>query len=156
MKKLLVVCLGALVFGSVVFGAANRPEAETFGVADRVGELNERHFFLFSTSAGNYIVRHDGWTEFSPPRGKRRVFTLNAGRAGRIDSVYFLEHERDLFLVYGVQQTSYIVRISQATSKPRWMMNIDSGEVEAPSIDGDFLMLKNAAVDTTTGHLRQD
>ncbi len=54
MKKLLVVCLGVLVLSSVALGA------ETFTLADRVGEPGERSFFLFSTSVGNYTVRQDG------------------------------------------------------------------------------------------------
>ena len=85
MKKLLVVCLAILMLSSVAFGA------ETFALADRVGEPGERSFFLFSTSAGNYIVRHDGMGEFSSPKGMRRVFNLRV--KGRIERIYFLEHE---------------------------------------------------------------
>lgn len=159
MKKLLVVCLGALLFWSVAVGGTGRPgraEGEPFSVADRVGELNERHFFLFSTSAGNYIIRHDGWGEFSPPKGKRRVFTLKVGPGRRIDSVYFVEHQRDLFLVYGVQETSYVVRIGQASSKPRWVTSLESGAVDAPVIDGEFIVIKNLMIDKADGKVRQD
>ena len=70
MKNLLVVCLLILVFSTAALGA------ETFALADRVGEPGERSFFLFSTSAGNYIVRHDGMGEFRSPKGLRRVFNL--------------------------------------------------------------------------------
>jgi hypothetical protein len=41
MKKLLVVCLVVVVSAAVVFGA------ETFALADRVGEPGERSFFMF-------------------------------------------------------------------------------------------------------------
>jgi hypothetical protein len=156
MKKLLLVCLGALLFWSVSRGEPVRLAAEAFNVADRVGELNERHFFLFSTSAGNYIIRHDGMGEFSPPRGKRRVFMLNVGPRGRIDSVYFLEHQRDLFLVYRVQQMSYVARIAQTNSKPRWLTSVDSGDVEAPVIDGDVIIVKDTTIDKVNGQRRQD
>jgi hypothetical protein len=154
MKILLVVCLGALLFCSAAFGAPGRPEA--FSVADRVGELNERCFFLFSTSAGNYIVRHDGMGEFSSPKGMRRVFTLKVGPRGRIDRVYFLEHQGDLFLLYDVHDTSYLVRMEQSKRKVRWLTMIESAEDEAPAIEGEFIMMKNIVIAKANGQVRQD
>src|SRR6185436_6240900 len=103
MKKLIVVCLVILLFATVAFGA------ETFAVADRVGEPGERSFFLFSTSAGNYIVRQDGMGEFSSPKGMRRVFNLRV--KGRIEQIYFLEHEGDVFICYESGDTAYLVRM---------------------------------------------
>src|SRR5215216_1135759 len=117
MKKLLVVCLGVLVFSTVAVGA------ETFGVADRVGEPGERSFFLFSTSAGNYIVRQDGMGEFSSPKGMRRVFNLRV--KGHIEQIYFLEHEGDVFLLYEVNDAAYLVRMEQIKRKIRWSTTLD-------------------------------
>src|SRR5829696_5532878 len=129
MKRLLVVCLGVLVFSTVAFGA------ETFALADRVGEPGERSFFLFSTSAGNYIVRQDGMGEFSSPKGMRRVFSLRVGGRGRIDRVYFLEHEGDVFICYEVNDAAFLVRMEQTKRKIRWTAQVSERGV--PSIDGD-------------------
>src|ERR1044072_5636541 len=123
MKKLLVVCL----FSTVAFGA------EAFPVADRVGEPGERSFFLFSTSAGNYVVRHDGMGEFSSPKGMRRVFRLNV--RGRIEQVYFLEHEGDVFICYEVNETTFVVRMEQTKRKIRWIAQVADRRVPAIKVD---------------------
>ena len=157
MKKLLVVCLGVLLCWSMTLGSA---PAESFTLADRVGELNERCFFLFSTSAGNYIVRQDGMGEFSSPKGMRRVFTLKLGAKARIVRVYFLEHDGDLFLFYGVHDGSsewaYLVRMEQTKRKPRWITSIASADVEAPIIQGDFVVIKNIQIRKMDCEVRQD
>ena len=136
MKKLLVVCLGILVFSTVAFGA------EAFAPADRVGEKGERSFFLFSTSAGNYVVRHDGMGEFSSPKGMRRVFRLNV--KGRIDQVYFLEHEGDVFICYEVNETTFVVRMEQSKRKIRWTASLSSRGV--PTIDGDSVVVNDTRI----------
>lgn len=136
MKKLLVVCLGVLVLSTVALGA------EAFTVADRVGEPGERSFFLFSTSAGNYVVRHDGMGEFSSPKGMRRVFRLNV--KGRIDQIYFLEHEGDVFICYEVNETTFLVRMEQTKRKIRWTAQISDRGV--PTIDGDSVMINSVKI----------
>src|SRR6185369_2271895 len=123
MKRLLVVCLAVLVFATVAFGA------ETFAVADRVGEPGERSFFLFSTSVGNYIVRHDGMGEFSSPKGMRRVFRLSV--KGRIEQIYFLEHQGDVFICYEMNDAVFLVRMEQTKRKIRWSAQIDDRGVPA-------------------------
>ena len=135
MKKLVVVCLGVLVFASVAFSSAGAPE--TFALADRVGEPGERSFFLFSTSAGNYIVRQDGMGEFSSPKGMRRVFTLRV--KGRIEQIYFLEHEGDVFIFYDVNDSSFLVRMEQTKRKIRWSTPIVKRGV--PVIDGESVIV---------------
>ena len=156
MKKLLVVCLGMVLFYAAALGAA---PAETFILADRVGELNERCFFLFTTSAGQYIVRHDGMGEFTSPKGMRRVFTLKLGAKSRIDRIYYLEHDRDLFLFYGVHDSSsesaYLVRMEQTKRKPRWITMIESAD-GVPLIDGEFIVIKSIEIRKTDGEVRQD
>lgn len=158
MRRILVVCLGVAVLWLVTLGASPSPEA--FAIADRVGEPNERCFFILSTSAGNYIIRHDGMGEFTSPAGLRRVFMLRLGAKGRIDRVYFLEHQHDLFLMYETHNASsrwaYLVRMEQTKRKARWITEIEAGELEAPVIDGQSIVIKNLAVDKTDGHVRQD
>src|SRR4029079_9950499 len=141
MKKLLVVCLAVLVFSTVALGA------ETFALADRVGEPGERSFFLFSTSAGNYIVRHDGMGEFSSPKGMRRVFRLSV--KGRIEQIYFLEHEGDVFICYEVNETSFVVRMEQTKRKIRWTASVGARGV--PTIDGDSVIVNDTRIRKSDG-----
>ena len=141
MKKLLVVCLAVLVFSTVVLGA------ETFALADRVGEPGERSFFLFSTSAGNYIVRHDGMGEFSSPKGMRRVFRL--GVKGRIEQMYFLEHEGDVFILYEVNEGAILVRMEQSKRRIRWSAAVDVRGV--PVIEGDLVVVNSRRIRKADG-----
>ena len=141
MKKLLVVCLVILVLSTITFGS------ETFTLADRVGEPGERSFFLFSTSVGNYIVRHDGMGEFSSPKGMRRVFTLKV--KGRIERIYFLEHERDVFICYEMNDAAFIVRMEQTKRKLRWSAQIDARGV--PVIEGDYLVVNSVRIRLADG-----
>jgi len=141
MKKLLVVCLVVLVFSTVAFGT------ETFALADRVGEPGERSFFLFSTSAGNYIVRQDGMGEFSSPKGMRRVFSLRV--KGRIEQIYFLEHEGDVFICYEVSDAAFVVRMEQVKRKIRWSAQVDDRGV--PVIEGDYLVVNSVKIRKADG-----
>jgi hypothetical protein len=141
MKKVLVVCLVVLVLSTVALGA------ETFALADRVGEPGERSFFLFSTSAGNYIVRHDGMGEFSSPKGMRRVFSLRV--KGRIERIYFLEHEGDVFICYEMNDAAFVVRMEQTKRKIRWTASIDDRGV--PVIDGDYLVVNSLRIRLADG-----
>ncbi|HSE16750.1 MAG TPA: hypothetical protein VLB46_06830 [Pyrinomonadaceae bacterium] len=135
MKKLLVVCLGVLVLWSVALGA------EDFALADRVGEPGERSFFLFSTSAGNYIVRQDGMGEFTSPKGMRRVFRL--GVRGRIEKVYFLEHQGDVFICYEVNDAAHLVRMEQTKRTIRWSARVTRG---VPVIEGDSVFINETQI----------
>ena len=147
MKKLLVVCLVILVLSTVAFGA------ETFALADRVGEPGERSFFLFSTSVGNYIVRQDGMGEFSSPKGMRRVFSLRV--KGRIERIYFLEHEGDVFICYEMNDAAFIVRMEQTKRKLRWSAELDLKGV--PVVDGDSVYVNSIRLRKADGTVvRQD
>jgi hypothetical protein len=136
MKQFLVVCLGILIFSTVAFGA------ETFAVAERVGEPGERSFFLFSTSAGNYIVRQDGMGEFGSPKGMRRVFNLRV--KGRIEQIYFLEHEGDVFILYEMNDAAFVVRMEQTKRKIRWSTTVDVPGV--PRIEGEYVIVNSIHV----------
>jgi hypothetical protein len=145
MKKLLVVwllvCLAVLVLSTVALGA------EAFALADRVGEPGERSFFLFSTSAGSYIVRHDGMGEFSSPNGMRRGFRLNV--KGRIEQVYFLEHEGDVFILYEMNDAACLVRMEQTKRKIRWSAQVSDRGV--PRIDGDSVVINSIKIRMADG-----
>ena len=158
MQKLLVVCLAVLLSNPLMsLGATS---AETFALADRVGELNERCFFMFSTSAGNYIVRQDGMGEFTSPKSIRRVFLLKLGPKARIDRVYFLEHDGDVFLLYewhdAANQSSYLVRMEQTKRKARWIAAIAGADMPAPLIQGELVLVNGIEIRKADGHVRQD
>jgi len=151
MKRVVVVCL---IWSSLALGAPC--SAETFVLADRVGEPNARSFFMFSTSAGQYTVRHDGMGEVTSPKGMRRVFNLRVGGRARIERVYSLEHQGDLFLLYEVTgQVFYLVRMEQTKRKVRWITEVRDVS-EAPVIDGDFVMFDNIEIHKSNGRLKQD
>ena len=155
MRKILVVCVGVAVLWSVALGAST--SSDTFALADRVGEGNERSFFVLSTSAGGYVIRHDGMGEFTSPAGLRRVFMLRVGVKGRIDRVYFLEHQRDLFLMYEVRdassQWSYLVRMEQTKRKARWVTEIDSVGLGAPVMQGEMIVIKDVQFSKVNGQV---
>ena len=156
MRKFVVVCLGVAVLWSVALGVSASGEA--FALADRVGEGNERSFFVLSTSAGNYVIRHDGMGEFTSPAGLRRVFVLKL--RGRIDRIYFIEHQRDLFLMYeghdASSQWAYLVRMEQTKRKARWITAIDSAELGVPAIQGEMIVINNIQINNTDGRVRQN
>ncbi len=143
MKKLVVVCLGVILSFSVL-SAAPRSGLE-FAIAEQLGDPSARSFFVFSTSAGDYILRHDGMGEFTSPQKLRRAFFVRVPGKSRITSVYFLEHERDLLLLYEVSgQGSFVVRLEQTKRKHRWSTPLETSNVEAPVIEGDTVVVKEA------------
>ena len=154
MKRVVVVCLICLMWWPLALGAPW--PAETFILADRVGEPNARSFFLFSTAAGQYAVRHDGMGEMTSPKGMRRVFNLRVGARARIENVYYLEHQGDLFLMYEVTgQIFHLVRMEQTKRKIRWSTQVD-GVTEAPVIDGEFVIVNETQISKIDGRVRQD
>ena len=157
MRRVAVVCLGVAVLWSLAMGAAS---PEEFTLADRVGEGNERSFFMVSTSVGGYVIRHDGMGEYTSPAGLRRVFMLKVGAKARIDRMYFLEHQHDLFLLYEVHdaksQWSYLVRIEQTKRKARWITEVDGVDFGAPVIQGEFVVIKDTHLSAANGAVIQD
>ena len=142
MKKLVAVCLGAILSASV-FGAPCGSKLE-FALVEQFGDPNARSFFVFSTEAGNYVIRHDGMGEFTSPSKMRRAFFLKVPGRSRISSMYFLEHEKDLLLHYEVSgHGSYLVRLEQTKRKQRWSTTFDTKNIEAPVIDGDVVIVKD-------------
>lgn len=158
MRKIVVLCLGVAVLWSVSLGVS--APVEEFSLADRVGEGNERSFFTLSTSVGGYVIRHDGMGEYTSPAGLRRVFMLKVGAKARIDRMYFLEHQHDLFLLYEVHDASsqwaYLVRMEQTKRKARWIIEVDGKDLEAPVIQGEFVVINKVEISKVDGRVRQD
>ena len=155
-KNLLVVCLVLLL---APLSSASAPNTEFFTIAERAGEPNERAFFPFSTSAGGYIIRHDGLGEFTSPAGLRRVFTVKVAPKGRLDQVYYLEHQGDLFLLYEVRGHGfYLVRMEQKKRKARWFTPLGDISDEEPRIEGEVIKIgKTVEVSKADGRVvRQD
>ena len=156
MKHLLVVCL---VLSLLTLGSAYPANPELFTLAEMGGDPDARAFFHFSTSAGGYIIRHDGMGEFTSPAGLRRVFWVTVGPKRRLDQVFYLEHQRDLFLLYEVRgQGFYLVRLEQTKRKQRWFTSLGNISHEEPRIEGDVISIgKTIEVGKTDGRiLRQD
>lgn len=114
------------------------PEQKAFSQAVRPGS-DKNSLFLVSVSGGNYTIRRDGFVE-APGQYWRRHSQLHLGRRGGLERVYFLEHERDLILIYEVSDEQsgwgYVERLDQKTVKPRWVTpvsgyNFGPGLVEA-------------------------
>ena len=154
MKKLVVICLGVLIFVPVAFSSS---KAEAFALADCFGEPNARSFFSFSTSAGSYIIRYDGVGEVTLPTGLRRMFYLKLGAKGRIESIYFLEHQGDLFLLYEVHDSTsewaYVMRMEQQKRKPRWLTALPGSDVQEPVIQGDSVVIKDVQINKADGRI---
>ena len=122
MKSIVVVCV--LVLGFVLGVApvrAQHAESSPFTEADRFGEEKERErtFFVFSTSAGKYILRHDGMGEVTSHAGLRKVFSVKVGARERIERVYSWEYGGDLLLLYQAGESGYLARMNQHSRKVR-------------------------------------
>ena len=155
MTKFVAVCLSVLVCCSSAM-AGPRP-AQSFEVADYVGDGSVRSFFLFSTSAGKYVLRRDGMCEVTASTGMRRVFKLKLAPRSRLEHVFYLEHDGDLFLFYEGYDAggtwSYLVRLDQTKRKnpQRWLAAVTTPG--APVIDGDMVLIGTVAIDKADGHV---
>ena len=157
MTKLLVVCLGVIL---------SWPASEAFNMADRIGDPNgpgtRGAYFKFSTTAGNYTIRYDGFVEvytYNDINHKRkRVFFLKTVGRGRLERVYFLEHEGDLLLQYDViGQGSYFTRLEQTQRKARWFTALNKTSPEAPVVNGDVVIAGDTEIRKADGRIvRQD
>ena len=153
MIKIVAVCLSVVVFCSGAM-AGPRP-AQSFEVATYVGDGSVRSFFVFSTSVNKYVLRRDGLCEVTASTGMRRVFKLKLAPGSRIEHVFFVEHEGDLFLFYeGFDAAwSYLVRVDQTKRKnpQRWQAAVTTPG--APVIDGDMVLIGTVAIDKADGHV---
>ena len=136
MMKLLVVCLGVTL---------SLPLNQTFNLAERLGNL-PRAYFRFETSVGKYTVRSDGFVEVYADNSfnakRKRSFFLSMVGKGRLENIYFIEHEGDLFLRYDViEQGSYLTRVDQRARTQKWSRALNSVSSEAPVISGDRVLI---------------
>jgi hypothetical protein len=136
-------------------GSAFASPPEFFTAAERSGDPYPRYFFHWSTSAGNYIVRQDGMGEFTSHQGLRRVFFMKTGGKGKLERVFYLEHERDLFLLYEVRHHGfYLARMEQTKRKLKWLTALGDLSGEDPSLDGDVIRIgKSVEVSKADGRV---
>lgn len=116
--------IGVLVCVLLLAGPVTRAGVEggAFEEARRIGSGRQAAFFLFSTSFGRYVIRHDGMGELGS-NGRRRMFYLSQKirLVGRLERVYFREHEGDLLLLYQVTDGKvYLARMIQESKKICW------------------------------------
>jgi hypothetical protein len=91
--------------------------------------------------------------EFSSPKGMRRVFSLRV--KGRIEQIYFLEHEGDVFICYEMNDAAFVVRMEQTKRKIRWSASIPKTGV--PVIEGDSVVVNDTQIRKGDGTVvRQD
>jgi hypothetical protein len=140
MKNLVVVCLAILVTVSAAAPAYSKgadEDVSPFSLARHVGA-----FHIFSTSAGKFTIRHDGWGEVYVGDRKRN-FQVKAGARERIKRLYYFEYGGDLLLLYEAAASGYLLRLDQKTRKVK----------KATVIDGDFEppVLKNQSLVFTDG-----
>jgi hypothetical protein len=149
MKIGVMICLLMLAVPTTQTGV----ETGAFEAARKIGAAGETSFFVFSTSLGNYTLRHDGLCEVSV-KGKRRQFSLKV--RGRVERVYFYEYEGDLVLLYeGTDGTGYLTRINQQTKKTRWFTPAKGHSIKPAMVEGDTVYFgavdERARVDLKTG-----
>jgi hypothetical protein len=108
---LLVVCAAAAAHPN---GGVD--EHSPFAEARRIGELNARHFYLLSTSAGNYTISQYGLGEVYVGN-RTKYFNLKVSPRSRLERVYFLEYEGDLLLLYEAGASGYLLRLDQSTRR---------------------------------------
>jgi hypothetical protein len=153
MTKLLVVCLGVTL---------SLPVNQTFNLAGQIGRT-PRAYFRFSTSIAKYTIRYDGFVEVYLGKEmntlRKRSFYLKTEARGRLERVYFIEHEGDLFLRYDViGQGSYVTRIEQRTRNQRWVRALNAVSSQTPTIYGDKVLVGDTVeISLADGRiLRQD
>jgi len=124
----LIACVSAAAFSIV--------ETGDFEEARRIGEGNERSFFLFSTAIGHYAIRHDGMGEVSI-NARRRVFFLKLDARARLEKIYFHEYQGDVVFVYAMNNgRSYVARMNQQSRKTRWLTAVEGSNIGPCAVAG--------------------
>ena len=142
MKNLVVVCLVMLMTGSAAAPAySNRADEEVspFTLARHIGA-----FHLFSTSAGKYTIRRDGWGEVYAGNRKRN-FQVKAGAREHIKRLYYFEYEGDLLLLYEAAASGYVLRLDQKTRKVKKATLVD-GDFEPPLLKAKALIFTDGTI----------
>jgi hypothetical protein len=162
-RKLLVALLMILApAGALAQESADRAgpvaEPKACNKVSRVGEEKLRSFFMFSASGHDYTIRVDGRAESAFGKGRAHDLTLKTD-GGRLDQVYFCEAENDLILLYELSDQengwAYVMRLNQATVKPRWITPITATDLGPALLDGSDLYFTAASlaakIDLKTG-----
>jgi hypothetical protein len=128
--------IGVLICVLMLAGLVTRAGVQegAFEPARRIANA-KRGFFIFSTSFGKYTIRHDGMGELAV-NGKRRPFflTQKIRLVGRLEQMYFREHQGDLLLLYQVSDGSvYLARMIQESKKIRWFTPV-KGNAPGPCV----------------------
>ena len=154
MKLLAAICLVILTFSAVQIPARANLAMASFEKARRLGTGKQRAFFMFSTSAGKYTIRHDGLGEVASRR-IGTLFHLKLGMTGRVEQVYFYEYQGDLMLLYEVSDgrngLAYATRLNQETRKRVWLTPIERADVGPCSIENDAAYCGLSTIDLKTG-----
>ena len=146
MTKLLVVCLGVTL---------SLPVNQTFNLAQQIGR-NPRAYFRFTTSIAKYTIRYDGFVEVYLGKEmntlRKRSFVLRTEGRGRLERVYFFEHEGDLFLQYDLMGGgSYLTRVAQRHRRQIWVTALSNTPSSAPIILGDKVLMDSIEISKVTG-----
>ena len=156
MKVGVLICL-LMMAGSTAQDAAVQTSA--FEEARRLGEPPELTFFLFSTSAGKYVIRYDGLGEIGTAR-RNLQFYLKVGMRGRVERMYFQEYQDDLLLAFEVGETGYVRRMNQQTRKMLWLTPIDATVVDQCVVKGNEVHCGDGdnltTIDLKTGARRKE
>lgn len=142
MKNLVAVCLVVLVTSPAAAPAySNRADEDVspFTLARHIGA-----FHLFSTSAGKYTIRHDGWGEVYIGARKRN-FRVKASARERIKRLYYFEYRGDVVLLYEAAASGYLIRLDQKTRAIRSVTAID-GDFEPPLLKEQSLIFADGTI----------
>ncbi|HEX5964297.1 MAG TPA: hypothetical protein VFY51_00140 [Pyrinomonadaceae bacterium] len=131
--------IGVLICVLMLAGSTTQEavvQTGAFAEATRLGDPPGLTFFMFSTSHGQYVIRHDGLGEVGTP-GKHLQFLLKVGMTGRVERMYFQEHQGDLLLSFEVGEIGYVRRMNEQSRKMRWLTPIDPTVVDQCVVKGD-------------------
>lgn len=131
--------IGVLICVLMLAGSTTQEavvQTGAFAEANRLGDPPGLTFFMFSTSNGQYVIRHDGLGEVGTP-GKHLQFLLKVGMTGRVERMYFQEHQGDLLLSFEVGEIGYVRRMNEQSRKMRWLTPIDPTVVDQCVVKGD-------------------
>ena len=123
MKNVRIVCVALGILAWAVCAAAQArvtsaaQELSPFTLVQRVGEPHLRYLHMFSTSAGRYTIRHDGFGEVYVGNRKKNFHLAKGGARTKIEWVYFYEYQGDLLLLYRTGESGYLVRLDEKTRK---------------------------------------
>jgi hypothetical protein len=144
LRAFLPVAFCIVVCSTFVARAQTAVNRHPLELANRVGEANERSFFLFSIPGGSYVARHDGFVE-SSVGDRRRTFSLKITRGERLDRVYYSDFEGDLVLA--CETTSgrvFATRVQQRTRKIKWTTSLEGYNLGPGLIDDNALFMSSA------------